>query len=569
MLIEQFIASSRTPPAPPAGNTPQLKDAGIFVHQFQPQPALQHTFKKSQSEKNCVEFNDTHVFAAQTGKAVVNVYSRDTGKQEAIIPFPERIRCLSLANDDTILVLGTEAGQIQLWEIYTGRIVTAPQSHLQAVTVLATDIQGHFLLTGSPDALVVCWCVGDIMSFPSLHMPGMAPDEPVKPRHTLTGHSAGITSLVFGNGSSPNNVAFSAAEDKTIAVWDYQGGVQLRTILLSDVPRCLALDPADRAIYTGFDDGSVQRVDFFDAYTIVNSLHDPEHKSAPLQPPASSRWHDAAIDSAETPSKATLSISLSYDATILLSGHENGAINKWDVATGRFAGAIAQYNGAPVTNIHFECPEMLKPKQSWRGVTVVKPRPHEPFSRTRPSDRSKNYAMQIQMLGSASGLHLHESSLEQSWHEQWAETRRVAEAILSKRAGKDSTAKTSASSGLFRGEGDDFIMLESGLSPDGNVEGLQQRVTAMEKQQKLMGTELARLRRDRKEMKARENERLAKRAKKEQQRQTKANQGWEMIGRGQQAAVGMIPEQMRLAADSDDEDKMMADEGSTTSASAS
>ena len=51
----------------------------------------------------------------------MHVYSRDQGNQEAIIPFPERIRSMAYAGtpeqDASILVLGTEAGALVLWEV--------------------------------------------------------------------------------------------------------------------------------------------------------------------------------------------------------------------------------------------------------------------------------------------------------------------------------------------------------------------------------------------------------------------------------------------------------------------
>lgn len=115
MLSEHYIAAISTPLK--ALNTSITKDAGIFVHELQPLPGPRSIFKKSAVPPQCLAVSEWHIFAAQEGKAVVHVYDREKGNQEALIPFKERITCLSLACKDTLLVCGTENGRILLWEV--------------------------------------------------------------------------------------------------------------------------------------------------------------------------------------------------------------------------------------------------------------------------------------------------------------------------------------------------------------------------------------------------------------------------------------------------------------------
>jgi pre-rRNA-processing protein IPI3 len=115
MLTEHFIASISTPSKTP--NTSVTKDAGIFLHELQPLGGQRSIFKKSATPQHCLAVSEWHIFAAQAGKAVVHVYNREKGNQEATIPFNERIACLALAVADTVLVLGTESGRILLWEV--------------------------------------------------------------------------------------------------------------------------------------------------------------------------------------------------------------------------------------------------------------------------------------------------------------------------------------------------------------------------------------------------------------------------------------------------------------------
>lgn len=119
MLSESFIAACG-----PQSNVNQirnptaaLKDASIAVHTLYPLPAPRQAFKKSCTAQNCIAVTDEHIFAAQADKAVVNVYSRERGNQEAIVPFQEKVTSLDVAADGTVLVMGTEGGRVVLWEV--------------------------------------------------------------------------------------------------------------------------------------------------------------------------------------------------------------------------------------------------------------------------------------------------------------------------------------------------------------------------------------------------------------------------------------------------------------------
>ena len=119
MLTESFIASTLNPSK--QAHSSHSKDLGIYVHDFQPAPSLKSSLKRSSTHPNCLVVSASHIFAAQSEKAVVHVYNRESGSQEAIVPFPERIKSLALAGgaeqDVGVLLLGTEAGGLILWEV--------------------------------------------------------------------------------------------------------------------------------------------------------------------------------------------------------------------------------------------------------------------------------------------------------------------------------------------------------------------------------------------------------------------------------------------------------------------
>ena len=116
MLKESFVVATSAPEKPSHAS----KDLGIHLHEFQPLPALISSFKKSSAQANCLAVSASHIFAAQAEKAVLHVYSRDNGNQEAVVPFPERIHSIALAGDVDgagVLALGTEGGRVVLWEV--------------------------------------------------------------------------------------------------------------------------------------------------------------------------------------------------------------------------------------------------------------------------------------------------------------------------------------------------------------------------------------------------------------------------------------------------------------------
>ncbi|OJK00725.1 hypothetical protein ASPACDRAFT_27403 [Aspergillus aculeatus ATCC 16872] len=370
MLSECFIASTVASGKTPASAS--LRDVGICVHEFQPTLNLRSTFKKSSTAANCLAVSPSHVFAAQSEKAIVHVYSREKGNQEATVPFPERIRSIALAGgkNGDVVVLGTEGGRLILWETCTGRQIATTASHLRPVTSLVVDPTSNFILSGSSDASIHVWSLVDLLSFtkPPSGRDRQAPNSPIR---TFSNHRAAITSIAVGHSAGRYNIAVSIAEDSTAIAWDYRTGRLLRTFLLSANATCLTLDPVDRAFYVGYADGSIQSVDFYKNQSIQHPLHDPSLHSTPVQPSAEDRWAPPSADSG-----AAHTLTLSYDGMTLLSGHQNGKVLSWNVGRKKYASTVADYTH-PITNLIMLPPNGLSyPSLDLTRMshTIVKPR---------------------------------------------------------------------------------------------------------------------------------------------------------------------------------------------------
>ena len=168
----------------------------------------------------------------------------------------------------------------------------------------------------------------------------------------------------MGHSASTTNICVSASKDNTVIVWNYHTGDLLRTFLLPSTPLCLALDPCDRAVFVGFEDGSIHIIEFLQPNTTLHPLYDTKLQNTPVQitlPP----W------TAPSEVGAVHCLGLSYDGTTLLSGHASGKIAQWDCGRRAFSGETADLN-APVTNLLMQSP--FPPKRMTRITNVVKPR---------------------------------------------------------------------------------------------------------------------------------------------------------------------------------------------------
>lgn len=351
-LSEKFITSIRAQQK--SANTAIAKDIGIYTHTLHPTYTVDSAFKKSSTLPHCLATSSTHIFAAQADKAVVHIYSRARANQEALVSFPERIHSLALLHDG-LLALGTAEGRIILWEVMTGRQVSTPTSHLLPVTCLSGDAQ--HLISGSADSKLYVWSVPALLS--------LATSGPHEPLRALSNHRDGITDVVIGHGGSGTNICVSASKDNTAIVWNYHTGELLRTFLLPATPTCLALDPCDRAVYIGFENGDVQAVDLFTPKAGVNALHDAEQQTTPIQVPPT------PLSGAPTELGQVHCLGVSYDGTTLVSGHASGKIAQWESGPGKFVGELGDLN-APVTNLLMLDP--FKDNGTVGAVGVSKPR---------------------------------------------------------------------------------------------------------------------------------------------------------------------------------------------------
>lgn len=379
MLSEDFFAAVCGPPL--TSNTAIARDVNIYHQTLSPAHSVQATFKKSATPVGGLAVSTAHVFAAQQDRAYVHVYSRLRGGQETFVPMPDKLRCVTLAGDDqSILVAGTVEGRLILWETRTGRLITTPPCHVQAVTTLAAT--PYHILSGSEDSNVHVWSLPQLLALGAKE--GEGADE-AEPERTLARHRAAVTSLAVGgsSGHRDTNLCVSASRDKTIVLWNYQTGVALRTILLPAVPLCVVLDPVARALYVSTDDESTAGASASGGSLFAVELFGDKPLLGARGAEASSTAVSVTTPFGTVPSDAgpASCLAVSYDGATLLSGHPKGRIMQWNLGD---AGEekttlpleLSNLNAA-VTNVVFVPPALpsaasvVPPQTSVQ--TVVKP----------------------------------------------------------------------------------------------------------------------------------------------------------------------------------------------------
>lgn len=366
MLTENFIAATQAVNKPSAHLSSALKDVGIFQYEYQPQTVLRHGFKKTSIKPNCISISDSHVFAAQADKAVIHVYNRGKGNQEATVPFPDKICSLAYAKETAVLIIGTTDGKLMLWEVATGRISTSAASHLEPITSLVVTGSGDTIISGSAETSIHVWSLPKLVSFSSVSDSYQSSSPSNEPLRTFSQQRAATTALAVGHSHIGTNFAVSTAADRTCYVWHIDTCQLLRTILTPSISISIVLDPADRAVYLGNEDGTIQSVEFLTSSK--RSIYNTQ-SSTPIQLGAGSGWKSSSSNLG-----ATECLTLSYDGTSLLSGHREGLIMKWDVAKQRVLAEVANLN-QPVTAIEMLVPDGLR--HSTLDVvisTVTKPR---------------------------------------------------------------------------------------------------------------------------------------------------------------------------------------------------
>lgn len=274
-----------------------------------------------------------------------------------------------------------------------GRTVITNCLHTQPVTTVRLHEHSNLIVSGSDDTNVQIWDLARLLYF-------SAPaDQNIRDSlRAFTQHRTAIADVCFNRGQLFSVVAISASKDGICHIWDPTTLELSRTILLNTVPRCLVLDPADRVLYIGSEDGSISSVDFLRTFIPLSRGKTNQAIGSTVQEQTSSF---AQLENAS----AVHCLTISFDSTVLLSGHEDGKVHAWDAGKGKYKQLIVDLS-QPVTNLLMLHPEGLDriPSSCITVPTVIKPKPAETFSSgthnaAGTSGIPSSYTIHVQLTG--------------------------------------------------------------------------------------------------------------------------------------------------------------------------
>jgi len=328
MLTETLIlATTRTP-------LDNVETPSISLYNLHNASVIS-SLKRSHTAARGLASTSTHIFAQQSDKAVINVYSTRTFSLETTVPFPEAFTVISCSPCGSYLAGGTASGRVYLWELASARFVATPALHLQKITTLCFNKSGTHLVVGSEDTNVTVWSLAVLLD---TRGPTRAPER------ILDRHIHAITSVAVGgaNSGGPSELLITAGKDRSVIAWELHTGQHLRTYMVGGVPLCLALDPVERAVYVGLEEGGIQSVEFHGTQNRSgHEMYDGEFRDMPV-PVSSEVW--GGDDTAE--GRAVLSLAVSYEGNLVVSGNERGEVRVWDVATGGLFKNLCQMKGS-------------------------------------------------------------------------------------------------------------------------------------------------------------------------------------------------------------------------------
>jgi pre-rRNA-processing protein IPI3 len=230
----------------------------------------------------------------------------------------------------------------------TGRQVSTPGSHLDAISCISVDATLNFLLTGSKDATVHIWQIPSLMALSN---------ESYTPWKSFSEHRGPITALKTAHGRLSNDFAISTSEDNTCLMWNYRTGSRLATFILPSTPLCVEIDYTDRALYVGYK----HSVDHFNLDSLPANPNTPVHRTSKNQ--------------LKNFTSALNCIALSFGGPTLITGHEDGSILLEDGS--RHSNTICQL-GLPISNIILLPPSgHPMPSKTLTTGAITKPKQYE------------------------------------------------------------------------------------------------------------------------------------------------------------------------------------------------
>lgn len=266
-----------------------------------------------------------------SGRNVIKFWSWKKEQPVLTSTCPEKLGPLVATKCGTYLVGGGSSGSCYLWQVSTGSLVRTWKAHYLSVSCCTFVDDDSVLLTGSDDAIIRAWGIGDLLDNSS--------KSNVRARATLSNHTLPVTDLWVGCNGLASRV-ISSSLDHSVKFWSLYSKEDrphlLRSVLLPCPIQCIVSDSLECMAFAGGSNGVV--------YQIATRLQEPpktREESALFQDRRRSekerqqRMGSEFERALEGHSAAVTCLELSPSGLLLVSGSMDGTCRLWDTSSGQ------------------------------------------------------------------------------------------------------------------------------------------------------------------------------------------------------------------------------------------
>ncbi|KAN0088557.1 WD40-repeat-containing domain protein [Tylopilus felleus] len=360
MGLQEVILCATAPQ--PSGSGPAQASStgpGAFVlHDLQTSNVLS-SFKQTTSAPHCIAFVETKdgqggiMLAAQSDKALLNVYNFQKDQVALKVVLPEKLTCLALDQKARYCAGGTSQGRIYLWEVVSGILYHSWDAHYRQVNVLTFTYDGTVLVSASEDSGVAVWSVSKLVD------DDLQNDHPL-PQFTLSDHTLPVMDVVCGLGPFPMCRILTGSLDHTVKLWDLATQSLITTFHFPKPIYCIVWDITERLFFASSPDGSIYQVNLFRERQVQNN------PGPFIEAVGGAGASDIVrFDADDTAGRKRLidvgqpvtALCTSLNGSLLLVGTASGLIHVYDIASHQLLRTISTHKGMSISFLA----TMLKP----------------------------------------------------------------------------------------------------------------------------------------------------------------------------------------------------------------
>lgn len=277
------------------------------------------------------------LLTALSNKALLQVHSWGKEGVDQRIPIPEALKCLAMCMHPSNRLMGSEpwlcaggsaSGKVYVWEYALGALFAVVDAHYQGVLQISFSLDSSYMVTAGMDARASVWRVCDLLQM-------YQQDRKLTPFYAITDHSLDVTGTCLV-GASNDVRLYTTLRDATLRVYNVPCKTLLATFILPRPAECLAVDPANRQVYVGLDDGRIRAIPLYRARNSVLESVVGARNIITVESDNNLEEtfvHHQQMDTCSTENPSVTTLALSFDATVLVSGDSLGRVMAADVAT--------------------------------------------------------------------------------------------------------------------------------------------------------------------------------------------------------------------------------------------